>query len=623
MAQNQGTSAVPSHTRKISIEQLTRDQHIVLGRLTAGFREGGSCQILTGPSECGKTVVSELVTHCLDQEIVPVFISKRADKATRTMIEAYGSYAHLLLAILKPLGFVASGEESDLVEQMVERLRQLRSENRRLLVIIDDAQDMTPGVWKRLHSWLTYQQEGKRMLQFLFVGTPQLRKLLSEPLYRGWKRWINGTHSLSLLTTHRAVEEARGMLKHMVDEINTHENVEQKYTAPVLTWFAAVRIAHNSGGSPGRLHELISRALNTSIRAGGVNITRRFLVQADALKTTAQQVQKTPKSIFKRSARETPANQDKKAAVPSTPAGVAVAARAKGATPTGQPLDWMRYALGLLFIVFIIGAGWGVTAWFRTAPDGTPSGYDDSLVAEEGSSELVRNDGVAEETDLVAEAPVVETILGTSDTATADASDPWAVPAVESVSTIPPAVDNTIAPSGVPVREVTNGWNSLDTSVAQVDAFSDSIESTLGMTGPIAGAPLGTVSGTAPIKSPVMVATDVSIPPLAPIAEESLAPLVSVATKTSENLAPKLPETTTTRDTTVASASKSGKEPSTIVQEPASGQTSPVVFQPTTDGTKGIVSKQTSQSASNQPTRLERKKKALEALRRLEKKLGN
>lgn len=66
-----------------------------------------------------------------------------------------------------------------------------------------------------------------------------------------------------------------------------------------------------------------------------------------------------------------------------------------------HPLGWMRYALGTLLVIFVLGAGWGVTAWLSVSGDSPETFYltDETAdpsedIAETGEGELtsVQND---------------------------------------------------------------------------------------------------------------------------------------------------------------------------------------------------------------------------------------
>jgi len=349
MSQPSKTAVAPDRARaNLEAEDLTREQRVILSRITNRFRESAVCQVLTGAPESGKTTIAQISARLLDQNVETATISKEGDQSPankRMMHEAYGSYGFLLSAVLKQLGFYARGEETDLVEQLVERLRALRDEDRRLLIVIDDAQELTPGVWKRLQCWLEYQDRGIRMIQVLLVGSPTLKRMLSEPILRGWRRWVAGSHDLRLLKWGRSSDEVRRMMKRICENYNAQRTLDEPITAPRISWLASRKIVRDAGGCPGRLHELVRRVLNASLRDGGTIITRRFLSGTDALRFPGMQAQKEAQD----SSRKT-----RKAERTTTE---------RGAAPPLHALDWVRYALGALLVVFVLGAGWGITGW--------------------------------------------------------------------------------------------------------------------------------------------------------------------------------------------------------------------------------------------------------------------
>ena len=51
-----------------------------------------------------------------------------------------------------------------------------------------------------------------------------------------------------------------------------------------------------------------------------------------------------------------------------------------------HPLGWMRYALGTLLVLFVVGAGWGITAWLSIPSD--PTGDTFAVTASEELSEI-------------------------------------------------------------------------------------------------------------------------------------------------------------------------------------------------------------------------------------------
>lgn len=96
----------------LQLEDLTREQKTVLGRIAHRFREAAVGQVLTGPPETGKSTLAEMVGKCLEEQSETVLISKGKDSAggqKRLMFEAYGAYPYFLSAVLKQLGFFVRG----------------------------------------------------------------------------------------------------------------------------------------------------------------------------------------------------------------------------------------------------------------------------------------------------------------------------------------------------------------------------------------------------------------------------------------------------------------------------------------------------------------------------------
>ncbi len=423
----------------LEIEDLTRDQRTILNRITQRFREAGVVQVLTGPRESGKSTLAELAGKCLEQEAVTVLISKGMDQPPaqkRLVQEAYASYPHMLGTILRQIGFVARGEETDLVEQMVERLRSLRQSEKRLLLILDDAQDITPGVWKRMQAWLDYQDRGLRMIQVLLVGSPILKKMMGEPILRGWRRWTHGSYDLRLLKWGHATEEAKRALQRACEVLSQRANTEEPITPPRMTWFAIHKITRESGGRPGRMYELIRRALSASIRHGGVSITRRFLYQADALRSPALHPTKVKKVVkAKEKPSETQGPQEE----------------TKHSIPQGDFAGrWMRYGLAGLLAIFITGAGWGVYAWLNA------------------SNQSAEPEEVAEVTGGEISSPELP-------------SPPEAAPAapVSPVASAATQVDSFLAEDLTPRSPAASGsddiWSPLTTGVADSNTINSSI----------------------------------------------------------------------------------------------------------------------------------------------------
>lgn len=435
------SSARELDSSRFDLGALTREQRSITAKIVNKFREAAVAQVLTGPRECGKTTVALAVAQSLEPGALPVFISKSGDlppAQKRLMQEAYGSYPYLLAAILKQLGFYVRGEEHDLVDQMVEQIRKLRREEKRILLVLDDAEDFQEEVWKRFQAWLDFQDGGIRMFQVLIVGQPEFKSKLAESALRGWRRWTMARHELTLLSWRSVGEETRRILRQVCDAINARSKTDEPVTPPSVSWFAIQRIARESGGRPGRLTELVKRTLSASIREGGRRITSRFLARADALRSPAVQMYR---------ARKAKANQ------PSVERARSSHAAGRPAGPPLHPLGWFRYALGFLLVAFVLGAGWGITAWLSI-----PTG-DSELADSYGNGSAVETEGAAEDDGPFlagdfSDAPIDYDLSETLSATTADAG----------LDALLSPFNNTDSPWEVEEEteaEVAGGWNSI------------------------------------------------------------------------------------------------------------------------------------------------------------------
>jgi type II secretory pathway predicted ATPase ExeA len=574
----------------LEIEDLTRDQRTILSKITQRFREAGVVQVLTGPRESGKSILAEITGRCLEKEAVTVLISKGMDQPPaqkRLVQEAYASYPHMLGTILRQTGFYARGEETDLVEQMVERLRELRQSEKRLLLILDDAQDITPGVWKRMQAWLDYQDRGLRMFQVLLVGSPMLKKMMGEPILRGWRRWTHGSYDLKLLKRGHATEEARRALKRACDVLSLRANTEEPIAPPRMTWFAIRKIASESGGRPGRMYELVRRALSASIRQGGVSITRRFLYQADALRSPTLHPTKVKKAV--------------KAKEKSTETPVPAREETRQPVPQGDiAMRWMRYGLAGLLAVFITGAGWGVHAWLNAS-------------AQRFEPVIVEEDSGIEVQEAEPAAPQV-----TEQTAPVSPMNPAA-------NQVDQFIAQDLAAASNPVPGGDDIWSPLTTGAAPSQVTPSSQEQEVAGSAPIgAGLPVTTTTSGQPslpgITPPVLSELTLQ-------SSEPLSPVTTITSTQPTGLSGQLPsiQDETIPDvkpeTVAAMTLDSPKETEIVNKQPEILRLSgpeKALEQPT----HAVETPKTSNSSSKSSGKPRLRKKTLEALAKLEKRLN-
>lgn len=412
------------------IDGLTQTQRITLSRITTNFRENAVVQTLVGPNQVGKSLLGDFVAQCLAEKNKAVFITRDGDLAPayqKLMQEAYGSYYHLLAGILKQLGFYARGSEEDLVEQLVEQVRNLRNEGKRILLVIDDAQDLTPGVWKRLHSWLDFQDRGVRMFQVMLIGTPLLKRILSEPLLRSWRRWTHGHFELRPLKGRKAFEEARELVQRTVNQIK-ESHAGESIPTPIFSYFALRRVVKESGGFPGQLQVLVEQAVLNALKNGQHTISLAMLKKMERVPTAQSQRPVTSQRLEK-TAHPLASEED-----------ASTTAKVSGGLPV------LRLAMSFLLVLFLLGAGWGVYQWVSQAPNQLTN----RQTAQVEDSEPVAPAISVEDPFQLDSVPVVET----ADTG----FDPFAMPIAQELDN--QSATNTFQLAGG-VNSGTETWNDF------------------------------------------------------------------------------------------------------------------------------------------------------------------
>jgi hypothetical protein len=422
------------------------------------------------------------------------------------------------------------------------------------------------------------------MFQVLLVGSPMLKKMMGEPILRGWRRWTHGSYDLKLLKRGHATEEARRALRRACEVLSLRANTEEPIAPPRMTWFAIRKIARESGGRPGRMYELVRRALSASIRQGGVGITRRFLFQADALRSPALHPTKVKKAV--------------KAKEKTAEAPVAAREESKQAPQGDVAMRWMRYGLAGLLAVFIVGAGWGVHAWMKAS--GQESG--NAVVAEVKPPETAAPEPPVPQVAEQPSAPVSPVTPAASQVDTFLAQDL--------------AAPSAPAPGGDDI------WSPLTTEIAATHGATSSLEQTFASLSPAGSTAL--VASASSVQPPVQGPVPTSLDGLALQSSEPDGHPTSVASQPPVSPLPSIPEevTSDTKPQTVAAVTLdtpsplegNGKAPEILRLTGPEKALEPEI--------KPAVTPKSSVAPAKTGAKPRLRKKTLEALARLEKRLN-
>ena len=174
-----------------------------LAHLLYGINESGGFIQLTGEVGTGKTtVVRTLLSRVPHHADVAVILNPRV-----TPVE-------FLLTICEELGLGIADADRDSVKQMVDalnrRLLSAHAEGRRIIVIVDEAQNLSAEVLEQVRLLTNLETPTQKLLQIILIGQPELRELLDRTDLRQLAQRITGRYHLEPLSR----EETRGYVRH-------------------------------------------------------------------------------------------------------------------------------------------------------------------------------------------------------------------------------------------------------------------------------------------------------------------------------------------------------------------------------------------------------------------------
>ena len=185
-----------------------------LAHLLYGINESGGFIQLTGEVGTGKTtVVRTLLSRVPHHADVAVILNPRV-----TPVE-------FLLTICEELGLDIAAADRDSVKHMVDalnrRLLSAHAEGRRIIVLVDEAQNLSIDVLEQVRLLTNLETPTQKLLQIILIGQPELRELLDRNELRQLAQRITGRYHLMPLSR----EETKGYVRHRLRVAGATEDI--------------------------------------------------------------------------------------------------------------------------------------------------------------------------------------------------------------------------------------------------------------------------------------------------------------------------------------------------------------------------------------------------------------
>ncbi len=195
--------------------------------------------MITGRPGTGKTtLIGELVESLADENVTTanlVCTQLHADDLLKMVAYSFGVSSSIV-------------EKGELLQQLQALLQKWHRENRRALLIVDEAQDLSVSAMEELRLLTNIQVNGNPLLQIFMLGQPELRELILSPeLEQVHQRIVAASHLEAL-----KCEETEAYILHRLETVGWCGN-------PALSKTIFPLIYKFSEGIPRRINLICSR----------------------------------------------------------------------------------------------------------------------------------------------------------------------------------------------------------------------------------------------------------------------------------------------------------------------------------------------------------------------------
>jgi general secretion pathway protein A len=213
-----------------------------LAHLLYGVNEAGGFIQLTGEVGTGKTtIVRSLLERMPGHADVAVILNPQLTPV------------QFVLTICEELGIFVRDEDSasikDLVDILNKRLLEAHAKARRVVVIVDEAQNLSPETLEQVRLLTNLETASQKLLQIILIGQPELREVLARVELRQLAQRITGRYHLDPLSK----PETASYVNHRLKVAGASGEF---FTGPALK-----EVHRLSGGVPRIINVICDRAL--------------------------------------------------------------------------------------------------------------------------------------------------------------------------------------------------------------------------------------------------------------------------------------------------------------------------------------------------------------------------
>lgn len=216
----------------------TQYHRLAFAMLEFGVLNSAGFTVITGEIGSGKTTLLRHLLRKLDPKISVGLISHTPQ-----------GREELLQWVLMSLNQPFEGSYTSLFYRFQQYLQAQHAENRRTILIIDEAQNLQPEALELLRMLSNINADKDQFLQLILVGQPQLKELLSAPQLLQFAQRVSADFHLKPL----GADEVAQYIDYRLTAVGA--------SRPLFSREACAAIATASGGIPRSINILCDTAL--------------------------------------------------------------------------------------------------------------------------------------------------------------------------------------------------------------------------------------------------------------------------------------------------------------------------------------------------------------------------
>ncbi|GAB2860723.1 XrtA-associated ATPase [Pseudoduganella ginsengisoli] len=209
--------------------------------LEYGLSQGEGFIVITGEVGAGKTTLVRNMLSTLEaQHIVAAHLVNthlNAEDVLRMVVSAFGLPAE-------------DANKSALLSRLETFLRTCDAQGKRALLVVDEAQNLSPRTVEELRMLSNFQTDDKSLLQTFLLGQPEFRTTLHSPDMQQLRQRVIATYHLGPMDA----VETQAYIEHRLHTVGWNNN-------PSFTPAAHAAIYEYSGGIPRMTNHLCDRLM--------------------------------------------------------------------------------------------------------------------------------------------------------------------------------------------------------------------------------------------------------------------------------------------------------------------------------------------------------------------------